>query len=294
MMTFPISEQKKREKTELVLRNIYNLPPIPNAIKEALEILDKPVLNSHSLSNIISKDQGLVTKILTIANSPLYGLQRKVTTVDFAILVLGYSELRNIISVLSIVEAFKNKTDNYLNQKEFWLHSFLTGSAAKRLAEDFDFPNSGEAFIAGFLHDLGFSIIHRFFHADFIEIYKLVTEKEISYQKAELEILGMTHQQIGNYLAEKWNFPETLCEVILFHHNPEESKQDKILASIVHLADFMTEKLVIGNSYWDKNLQLSDSEIGFLRFREQEQIDKFIESYRELFVEQADAVRYLN
>ncbi|HUX60651.1 MAG TPA: HDOD domain-containing protein [Ignavibacteriaceae bacterium] len=294
MMTFTMTVQKKKEKTELVLRNIYNLPPIPDAIKQSLEMLDRPELNSHSLSNIISKDQGLVTKILTIANSPLYGLQRKVTTVEFAILVLGYSELRNIISVLSIVEAFKNKTDAFLNQKEFWLHSFLTGSASKRLAEDFDFPNSGEAFIAGFLHDFGFSIIHRFFHADFIEIYKLVNEKGVSYNDAELEVLGMTHQQIGNYLADKWNFPETLCEAILFHHNPEESKQNKILASIVHLADYMTEKLDIGNSYWDKNLVLSDSELGVLRFREHEQVDKFIESYRELFSEQVDTVRFVN
>ncbi|MHB8578624.1 MAG: HDOD domain-containing protein [Ignavibacteriaceae bacterium] len=294
MMTITITEQKKREKTELVLRNIYNLPPIPDAIKQALEMLDRPGLNSNLLSNIISKDQGLVTKILTIANSPLYGLQRKVTTVEFAILVLGYSELRNIISVLSIVEAFKNKTDAFLDQKEFWFHSFLTGSASKKLAEDFDFPNSGEAFIAGFLHDFGFSIIHRFFHADFIEIYKLVNEKGFEFREAELEILGMTHQQIGNYLAEKWNFPKTLCEAILFHHNPEESKQNKVLASIVHLADFMTERLNLGNSYWDKNLVLSDSEVGVLRFREHEQVYKFIESYREVFIEQIDTVRFLN
>jgi len=294
MITFPISEQKKRERTELVLRNIYNLPPIPNAIKEALETLDKPSLNSHSLSGIISKDQGLVTKILTIANSPLYGLQRKVTTIDFAILVLGYSELRNIISVLSIVEAFKNKTDQYLSQKEFWLHSYLTGTAAKRLAEDFDFPNSGEAFIGGFLHDFGFSIMHRFFHADFIEVFNIVNQKGISFSEAEVEVLGMSHQQIGHYLTDKWNFPETLCDAILFHHNPNESKDSKTLATIIHLADYMTEKLNIGNCYWDKNLQLSDSEIGLLRFRESEQVEKLIESYKDLFIEQAETVRYLS
>ena len=294
MITFPISEQKKKERTELVLRNIYNLPPIPNAIKEALEILDQPSLNSHNLSKIISKDLGLVTKILTIANSPLYGLQRKVTTIDFAILVLGYSELKNIISVLAIVEAFKNKTDQYLNQKEFWLHSYLTGTASKRLAEDLDFPNSGEAFIGGFLHDFGFSIMHRFFHAEFIEVYNLVNQKGISFMQAETEILGINHQEIGHYLTEKWNFPESLCEAILFHHSPNESKDSKLLASIIHFADYMTKKLELGNSYWDKDIQITDSEIGILRLHDIEQAENLINNYKELFIEQAESVRYLS
>ena len=294
MVTLASTLQKKKEKTELILRNIFNLPPVPRAIKEALDLLNSPKTNNYQLSHVIATDQGLVTKILTIANSPLYGLQRKVTTIDFAILVLGYHELKNIISVLSIVESFKNKTDQYLDQKEFWMHSFLTGTASRRLAEDLDFPNDGEAFITGFLHDLGFSIIHRFMHSNFIEIYELVKEQGINYQEAELEVLGMTHQQSGHYLFEKWNFPDQLCDAILNHHNPANATHSKTLASIIHLADYMTQKLGKGSSYWDKNLQLNLTELSSLRIRNTEEADKFISGYEELFNNQVEAVRYLN
>ena len=294
MVTLVTTQQKKREKTEMVLSNIFNLPPIPRAIKEALELLSSEVTNNYNLANVISKDQGLVTKILSIANSPLYGLQRKVTTIDFAILVLGHMELRNIIMVLSVVESFRNKTDKYLDQKEFWLHSYLTGTAARRLAEDLDFPNVGEAFIGGFLHDLGFSIVHRFLHSNFIEIYKLVNEQGFGFQEAEMEVLGLTHQQIGNFLGEKWNFPVALCDSILHHHNPLDSQNNKTLSSLVHLADYMTQHLNIGSSYWDQGIQLNITEMETLRFRDAEEVDKFVRSYEELFTHQANSIRYIS
>lgn len=294
MLKLASTIQQRREKTELVLANIYNLSPIPKAMTEAMELLNNPAASVSVVTSVISKDQGLVTKILTIANSPLYGLQRKVTSIDFAIMVLGFTELKNIISVLSMAESFKNKTDKYLDQKEFWLHSYLTGSAAKRLSEDLDFPNSGEAFVAGFLHDMGITVIHKYFHPHFIEIHKMVAENNIGFIEAEYETLGMNHQEIGNFLAEKWNFPEILCDVILNHHNPDSSSLNKVLASIVHLADYMTQKLQIGNSYWDANLELNLAEAEFLRFRDPEELDRFIRNYEELFSYQAKAARFLN
>jgi HD-like signal output (HDOD) protein len=294
MLKLASTIQQRREKTELVLANIYNLPPIPKAMTEAMELLDNSSASISTLTSVISRDQGLVTKILTIANSPLYGLQRKVTSIDFAVMVLGFTELKNIISVLSMAESFKNKTDKYLDQKEFWLHSYLTGSAAKRLSEDLDFPNSGEAFVAGFLHDMGITVIHKYFHSHFIEIHKLVSESNVSFLEAEYEVLGMNHQEIGNFLAEKWNFPEILCDVILNHHSPKSSSLNKVLSSIIHLADYMTQKLQIGNSYWDEKLELNLDDAEFLRFRDPEELDRFIKSYEELFAYQAKAVRFLN
>ncbi len=294
MVALASEQQQKREKIELVLSNIYNLPVLPRAIQESLELLDEPSVSVPSLSCIISKDQGLVTKILTIANSPLYGLQRKVTSIDFAVMVLGFNELKNIILVLSLVESFKNKTDKYLDQKEFWLHSYLTGCAAKRIAEDLDFPNEGEAFVAGFLHDMGVTVLHKYFHSKFIEIFDIVESGGRGFNMAEFEVLGMNHEQIGFYLAQRWNFPEILCEAILHHHNPEGSSLNRALASIVHLADYMTTKLQIGNSYWDKGLEFNPSDMEILRFRTEDELNQFIQSYEELFNHQAKSVRYLS
>jgi HD-like signal output (HDOD) protein len=295
MITLLTTQKQKRDKTELVLKNVYNLPPIPKVMQEALKLLDVKTTSTSELSRIISKDQGLVSKILTISNSPMYGLQRRVTSIDFALLILGFSELKNIVSVLSLSEAFRNKTDQYLDQKEFWLHSLLTGCAAKRLAEDLEYYNSGEAFIGGFLHDMGISVMHKYFHSGFVQIHELILNEGMTSTEAELEVLGMDHQEMGNYLVTRWNFPLALCDAILHHHNPSQAKQDdKMLSAVIHFADFMTLKLQLGNFYYDNPFELDRESLSSMQFKSDEQMDHFIEGYRELFANQIESVRHLS
>jgi len=291
MITLTTDQQKKKEKTEMVLNNIYNLPLIPKIIVEVTKLLSTENVKNPELVKVISKDQGLVTKILSIANSPLYGIPRKVTTIDFAILILGVNEIRNIVSALSIIESFKNKTDKYLDQKEFWLHSFVVGSAAKRLTEDFGEKNSGEAFIAGLLHDVGISVLHRYFHTNFVSIIEMVKNQGKSYVESELEVLGMTHEQIGYALLEKWNFPISLCDGVFHHHNPHESKIESNMVAVVHLADYMTQKLGVAGFEWDKGMELDKGIIDLLGFKDEAALDEFIAKYEELFKQQAEYLR---
>jgi len=288
------TQTQRRSKTEMVLTNIFKLPPIPKVLLKASKILDAKAPKSKELVDVISKDQSLVTKILSIANSPLFGLQRKVTSMDFAILVLGFSELKKIISALSVIETFKNKTDKYLDQKEFWLHSFLTGSLSEKIAEDVGFSIKGEAFLAGFLHDMGIAVIHRFFHSHFVTIYELQENSDMNLLDAETEVLGMNHAEIGSFLAENWNFPTSLCDVIKNHHTANNSTNNFLLASVIHLADYLTKHFQIGQFEPDKNLTLDMEAMANMRIHTEEEFQPFISGYEAFLVEQSEAIRYLS
>lgn len=294
MVTDSIEISQKKEKTEMVLMNVASLPVIPKVMSEALKLLDNQFTTAAELTKVIMKDQALVTKLLTIANSPLYGLQRKVTTVDFAIMILGHKELRGIISALSISEAFKNKTDKYLNQKQFILHSYLTGTAARKLSQDFGFKNSGEAFITGFLHDIGFSVMHRYMHSNFVKLFELVESNTCSLQEAEYEVNGMTHEEIGSYLLDKWNFPVEITNTVCHHHNPDETIKSPILGTIVNLADYMTLKLKIGEFTFDNNLTLSPSTMKKFNFENEFDVERYMKEYKDIFWSQLDFIRFLN
>ena len=284
---------EKKQRTELVLKNVYNLPPMPQVIDETLKLLNSDKSTVRELTDVITKDQSLVTKILSIANSPLYGLQRRVSTIDFAVTILGYAELRNIVLILSMIESFKNKTDKYLNQKEFWLHSYIVGSACKKLSDDLNLKKSSEAFISGFLHDLGVTVMHRYFHSNFVTITDLVLNEGLDHLEAENEILGLTHGEIGTILLEKWNFPNSLCDPVRYHHTPGESSNE-VLAALIHLVDYMTQKFEIGNFKWDENIQLNEDAVKILNFRNSEHVEEFIEPYREIFAEQLQNIRLFN
>ncbi len=281
----------RKRKTEFILSKVYNLPAIPKVVFEVSSMIDDPDVSIAALSSVIAKDQGLVTKILSIANSPLYGLPRKVTTIEFAVVVLGLSNVKNVVTALSMIDAFKNMNDKHLNQQEYWLHCILTGAAAKRIAEELGFRNSGEAFLAGLLHDLGVPVLHKFFHAEFIKIWKLIEETGCDFHSAELNVLGMDHQEIGAYLLTKWNLPTIIAEAVLNHHNPGNATEAKQIAALVHLADYMTQKLQIGNFICDEALSLDKSIINTLNIGDEYYLEKFINSYSELFIHHSKIVR---
>ncbi len=272
------------------LNSIRNLPSIPVVMFEVTKLLDNPMTSTHELGKIISKDQGLTAKILTVANSPLYGLPRKVSTIEFAIVVLGFEQIKNIVVALSMIEAFNTKDKDDWHRRDFWIHSLTTAVGAKRIADDLGLAKTGEAFTAGLLHDLGISVIQRYFNKEFKKIIEVVQESEITFLDAEMQILGMTHQDVGRFLAERWNLPESLSEAIAFHHNPSLTENWKNLTAVIHLADYMTHKVGTGNYLWDKEYILDQNIVTILNLGSDSYLEKLIETYEPLFKNELESI----
>lgn len=292
MATVTTELNQRRERTELILKKVNTLAPLPKILQEVLQLLNDLNTSPHTLSKAISKDQSVVLKILTIANSPFYGLSKRVSSIEFAIMILGYDEIRNIVSALSLMESMKNKSDQYLDQKVFWMHSYLTATIAKKLAMDLGLEKHGEAFIAGLLHDLGISVVHRFMHTDFVAIHDMVANG-ISYNDAEAQVLGLTHGEIGESLLKYWNIPELITDVVKYHHQPYLSQQAPTLASVVHLADYMTQMLKMGELKMDTIVELDHHIFSTLHVKDLTELAHFIEGYREPLKEQLESLKYL-
>jgi putative nucleotidyltransferase with HDIG domain len=218
----------------------------------------------------------------------LYGLPRRVSTIEFAIVILGFDHIKNIVIALSMIEAFKNRDDKNWSRKKYWQHSVLTAVAAKRIADDLGIIKSGEAFTAGLLHDLGISVIQRYFNPEFAKISKMVREGQATYIQAEEKILGITHAEVGKYLLERWNLPQSLGDGVLYHHKPSAATENNILASIVHLADFMTQRYHDSNLLWDQNYELDPGVIQILNLGDENYLQKYMETYQQLFKNQID------
>lgn len=278
------------EKNRYLLSEVYNLPSMPLILFEVTKLLDSSTTSVAELVKVISRDQGLTAKILTVANSPFYGLPRKIATIDFAIVILGFEQIKSIVIAISIMNSIKGISDAYLDQKEFWAHSVLVAVTSKKLTEDLGYHFSGEAFTAGLLHDLGISVMHKYFHKEYKEIYNLVINQNMPCKEAELEVIGLSHEEVGKILTEKWNFPMQLKDAISFHHYPSNSEQNKILTSIIHLADYMTHKLEICSYYWDRDFILDPGIYSTLNLGNEEYLDKLIQSYKGLFIKQMETL----
>lgn len=280
-----------REKTLKEIEKIYSLPAKSSIMLEVTKLLDNPDATNADLSKLIGKDQGISSKVLSIANSPLYGLPRKVSTIDFAIMIIGFHDVKNIVVALSMIEAFKEKESKELHQNNFWIHSLMTGNAAKKLSEDLGFKISGEVFIAGLLHDLGIVVLYRYFKKQFNELVKLAEENKKSISEYEVDLLGFTHSEVGNMLAEKWNLPTALCDAIKYHHQPSLAPANQVVIAIIHLVDYILQKFQIGSYFWDSGINLDEKVLDILNFSNIDELDTFIKGYQSLFEEEIKMLR---
>jgi HD-like signal output (HDOD) protein len=279
------------EETFNILLGIKDLPSIPKVMLEVQALLRSESHNTVKLAGIVGKDQGLTTKILMVANSPLYGLQRKVSSLEFAIMLLGVNEVSNIVTALSLAEAIKVDNVKGLNFMEFWKHSMLVGTASKDIAKRLGyFDLSGDAFVGGMLHDLGIQLTARYFPKQFEKVVDTVKSDGTNFQDVEAKYLGLSHQEIGGFISRRWNLPPHLINSLMFHHNPYGAMDSPIVPYIVHIADCMTQRFGIANVLWDEGLEFDKSICNVLKFDTEEKFEEFVSDYENMFRETADSL----
>lgn len=286
------TEQNNLRKKSIVrlLSSIRNLPSVPAIIFEVSKLLNNTNTSAADLGRVISRDQGLVAKILTVANSPLYGLPRRVATIEFAIVILGFDHIKQIVMALSMLETFRGTQQENWDNQSYINHSLITASVAKRIADELGYQKSGEVFTAGLLHDVGIIIIQKYFNKEFNLICEMVDSQQMLFLNAEELILGLTHQDIGQFIISQWNFPEALGDSIAHHHNPSESQNNRVLSAIIQLADYIAQSLGSGYFYWDDNIQLDDDIVGILNFGSESRLNDFIRDHIEIFNNQLESI----
>jgi len=57
----------------------------------------------------IAQDQALTAKVLRLANSSFYGMQRRVVSIQQAITILGISSVRTLIIAAAVIDIFATR-----------------------------------------------------------------------------------------------------------------------------------------------------------------------------------------
>ena len=239
------------ENKELIKRlaNVRNMPALPLVASNVIKLTQNPDSTAFEIAEAISQDQVLASKVLRIANSAYYGFPKKITTINYAIVVLGLNNIKNIVLSTAIMNRFPNQSGSDLfDRVEFWKHSLLCGVLSKKISEHMGMKNSEEMFMCGLLHDFGKLILDQFFHDEFIRALELARKSETSLFNSESKVFGFNHTGVGTLVLKKWGFPPALVKAVEFHHTPGEGTGPSRTASIVHVADYLCRRIGIGSS----------------------------------------------
>jgi putative nucleotidyltransferase with HDIG domain len=233
-----------------VIRNVRDLPSLPVVVMEVLKSFEQQDVNIGALADKISKDQALAAKTMRLANSSFYGLQRKVTTIQQAITILGFDSIRALIAAAAVTDVFAGKTQAGFDSKAFWRHSIGAALCAKMIARHLKL-NQDYAFVSGLLHDIGKLVLVTRFPAEYAEAMRYRAKHDCYPMDAERAVLGVDHAAAGKALAEYWKFPPMMLTAIANHHAPEARDMGEIPA-VVHVAEAIAHAL--GLTHHDDDL----------------------------------------
>lgn len=241
------------------IQSLIGLPTLPTIALEIQNIMREDKLSVVQTVPVIEQDPSLAMKILKVANSAFYGMSQKVNSLRQAVVIIGMRELAGIVLGFSVLKSMTNSGNNSaVNWKNFWEHSVAVGHIAELLDEELGIRFSESPYSLGLLHDIGKLVLHRLEPVKYEEAYNLSMSEQISMIQAESIIFGITHQQAGMWISEKWGLSGFIQTVNGYHHNPETIEDEDLClaASLVQLADYITNSIRMNFGY--RKLRTSD------------------------------------
>lgn len=249
--------QRQREKffgLQKILNTLEALPPMPSTYLRVKDYLAKKEdFSFEGLAGIIEQDISLSAELMRWANSAIFGQRSKVETVKRALLILGSDIVEGLVLQNSVSRAMpaEGHALEGFDRAGLQLHCLATAFIAKQLVEAKTGGNqelADRAFIAGLLHDIGKLVVQSRLPDQFAAIIEKARVQKMAMSSVEQEFLGVSHEDIGSYLAEWWSMPSFIINVIRWHHAPEMCASNQELLVAVNAADALANRFQIGKS----------------------------------------------
>jgi HD-like signal output (HDOD) protein len=190
------------------------------------ELIDDETSTIDDVSSVILLDPALTATILKLANSAFFNYPGKIDTISKAVLVLGITEVYNLVIAFFTKEAFKGISTNKQYLDDFWLKSVDCALLMKFLGTHLGIAHAERLFIFGLLHNLGELIVYQVDS----DKQKACDSKDINVLPwvKQQKVLGFTYGQCSASLLKRWQLPYSVFSPIgdqdaddISQHHPE-------------------------------------------------------------------------
>jgi putative nucleotidyltransferase with HDIG domain len=244
--------EDKRLKIKQIQTYISKMPSLSTTVTKVLEICNHPNTSPGDLNKVISLDPVLTGKVLKLINSAYYSLPNQVASLTRAIIMLGLNTVKNLALSTAILENLGSDTNSKgLSMDDFWTHSICVGVTAKSIASAIGIPLilRDEYFLTGLLHDLGKIPLNNRFPEIYMKSLEFTSLKQLPLYKTEELVLGISHMEVGQMIAEKWQLNDSMKKSLYYHHNPEEAEEENMtMVATIALANACANKFETGSA----------------------------------------------
>ncbi len=213
------------------------IPSLPVVTASFIELTRELSISKKSYANLLLSDPLLSSRIFSYINLVLNQGNSGYLSINKGVALMGLHKFKNIVMAFSLFPMFQEA--DCVNLFKF---SLKTAYFAKDLASEFKLINPHDAFLLGFLHDIGkIPLKNKFKDSYTVAPYSdddIISEYSL---EDETNKFGYCHSDLSEYICKIWNLPIVVADAIKFHHFPLSAMLPQA-ASIIYLADILSHK----------------------------------------------------
>ncbi len=211
----------------------FNLPSIPKVVALLLSELARKEADLRKITQLISTDPALTTRLLQLANSNAFQLSGKISSVSEALALLNLSHVRTMAQAAATGASLKAVPGIHL--QHFWDYSLDVAKVSRSLA-GLVRQNQQAAFTCGLIHAVGELAMHLGMPEEVAQLDLAVAPLDMHRAHAERQEFGFCFASVGAGYARMWQFPQPLVDALEHQYEPFENNVYEPLAGVIHLA----------------------------------------------------------
>jgi HD-like signal output (HDOD) protein len=211
------------------------LPALSPVATALIEMASDETTSAKDLVSLIEKDPALTVRLIRLGNSAFFQASVPVTTLQQAVVRVGFDRLRIMALSISLRDTFPMGKMGAIDFQKFWKISLYRAMVAKAVARRLKGINPEEAFTAALILEVGFLLF-----------YSLFLKKNPSALSIELEPLedllawergrhGVDHRQVGEAALTHWRFPAHIVLCQRLWPTQSQLQQASPLSKLCHL-----------------------------------------------------------
>ncbi|MCL2162160.1 MAG: HDOD domain-containing protein [Betaproteobacteria bacterium] len=215
------------------IESLAALPSVYYRVREELESSNGSISEA---ARLIEADPALTTGVLKLVNSAFYGFDRKIESVERAVLVLGLRQTHELVLAITVSNVFSGIRPQHMDMRRYWIGCMMTALTARELAHLTCNPAAGRLFVIGLLADIGHLVMYQTVPELAIEAQTSADAGNEPLFETERRIVGCDSAEVGAALMDNWKLPTSFAEIIGAQITPRLAGKHVIEAELLHIA----------------------------------------------------------
>ena len=215
------------------------VPMLPTLATEVMKLAMDPDVSVVRLARVIAKEQVLAVKVLRLANTAVHGSTREIATLNEAIVRTGTTAVRNTVLTVCVASQL-HKASVYGRDGKGLAEHALGTAVLSWLVAGHARADADEAMVYGLLHDVG-----KLLMASMRKTFVDGGGKPPSDDDYD-QVVRDRHPRVGEWMLRRWQLPEMLRQVVLYHHAPEDCADFPVQARVVYVANLLSHRYGFG------------------------------------------------